>query len=122
KDNRLTHVVKVPPQQMAGANSRQELANLERIMQEKLRDLHMTNGATLMDPTTTYFSYDTEVGKDVVIEPNVFFAPGVKVADNVHILANCHLEGTVVEEGASIGPFARTRPGTKVERKAVVGN
>jgi bifunctional UDP-N-acetylglucosamine pyrophosphorylase/glucosamine-1-phosphate N-acetyltransferase len=122
KDNRQTHVVEVPADEMAGINSRVELARVEKIAQQRLREKHMLGGATLTDPETVYFSYDTVVGQDVTIGPNVFFGPNVKIADNVEILANSHIEGAEVEEGAVIGPFARLRPGSKIGRDAKVGN
>jgi bifunctional UDP-N-acetylglucosamine pyrophosphorylase/glucosamine-1-phosphate N-acetyltransferase len=122
KDNRQTHVVEVSAEEMSGINSRMELARLEKMAQVRLREKHMLGGATLTDPDTTYFSYDTVVGHDVIIGPNVFFGPGVTIGNNVEILANSHIEGAVVEEGASIGPFARLRPGSRIGKEAKVGN
>ncbi len=122
KDNRQTHVVEVPAEETEGINSRIDLANVERLFQRKLREEHMLGGVTLVDPDTVYFSYDTLIGQDVTIEPNVFFGPGVKVRNNVHILANCHITGTEIEEGAHVGPFARLRPGSKIGKEAHVGN
>ncbi|MFH1158639.1 MAG: bifunctional UDP-N-acetylglucosamine diphosphorylase/glucosamine-1-phosphate N-acetyltransferase GlmU [Pseudomonadota bacterium] len=121
-DNRQTHVVEVPAEEMEGANTRVELARLEKIMQRRLREKHMLNGATLIDPDTVYFSYDTVVGQDVVIGPNVFFGPGVKIGDNVEILPCCHIEGAEIMDAAHVGPFARLRPGTKIGKDAKVGN
>ena len=75
KDNRQTHVVEVPADEMAGINSRVELAGIEKLFQQKLREEHMLNGVTLTDPDTVTFCYDTIIGQDVTIEPNVFFGP-----------------------------------------------
>jgi len=122
KDNRMTHVVEVPVDEMAGANSRQELANLERLMQERLREKHMTEGATLVDPSTVYFSHDTIIGQDVIIEPNVFIGLGVEIGDNVHIKAYSHLEGVKVSNNAVIGPFARIRPESTIASGVIIGN
>jgi len=122
KDNRQTHVVEIAKKEMAGANSRIDLANLEKIAQNQLREKHMLGGATLIDPQTTYFSYDTEIGQDVIIEPNVFFGTSVKIANNVTIKANSHIEGADIEEYAAIGPFSRIRQGSKIGRKAKIGN
>lgn len=122
KDNRQTHVVEVATAELEGANSRIDLARLEKIAQQKLREKHMLNGATLTDPETVYFSYDTAIGQDVTIGPHVFFGPGVKIANDVDILAGCHIEGTEIEEGAHIGPFARLRPGSKIGKGAYIGN
>jgi len=122
KDNRQTHVVEVPAEEMEGINSRVDLAYIEKLFQKRLRDEHMLAGVTLVDPETVYFSYDTVIGQDVIIEPNVFFCPGVVIRNNVHIQANCHIAGSEIEEGATIGPFARLRNGSKIGKDAHLGN
>lgn len=122
KENRTTHVVEVSAEEMSGANTREELAKLEHLMQETLRRKHMLNGATLTDPSSVFFSFDTVVGQDVTIGPNVFFGPGVSIENNVEILAFCHIEGASISEGAKIGPFARLRPGTVIGEEAKIGN
>jgi len=115
-------VVEGEEEEVLGVNSRDELALVEGVMQKRLRQKAMEDGATLQDPSTVYFSYDTKLGKDVVVGPNVFFGPGVTVADNVTINAFCHIEGATIAEGAIIGPFARLRPGADVSAAAHVGN
>lgn len=105
-----------------GINSRADLATLERIVQTRLRTAAMELGATLTDPDTVYFSWDTKLGSDVTIEPHVFFGPGVKIADDVTVKAFSHLEGATIEKGASIGPHARLRPGAKIGAGAKIGN
>ncbi len=122
KNGRTANAIEVPVEEMRGADSRIELANSENTMQQRLRKQHMDNGATLIDPNTTYFSHDTVIGRDVIIEPNVFFGENVTVANNVIIKANSHIEGTAIGEGAEIGPFARIRPGTKIGKRAKVCN
>jgi bifunctional UDP-N-acetylglucosamine pyrophosphorylase/glucosamine-1-phosphate N-acetyltransferase len=107
---------------LAGANSRAELALLEAGMQARLRAAAMAGGATLTAPETVFFAWDTQLGQDVSVAPNVVFGPGVTVEDGVEIRAFSHLEGCVVRSGAVIGPFARLRPGTEVGREAHVGN
>jgi len=105
-----------------GVNSRIELSEAERIFQKRRRQATMEAGVTLIDPDTVYFSWDTAIAADVLIEPNVFFGPGVTVAQGAHIRANSHLEGAQVGEGASVGPFARLRPGATLSAHAKVGN
>ncbi len=122
KDNRTTHVVEVAPTEMEGANTRVELARLEKLMQTRLREKHMLSGATLIDPETVTFCHDTLIGQDVTIGPNVIFGPGVTVENNVEILPFCHIEGAIISSGAQIGPFARLRPGTHIGADAKVGN
>ncbi|MDE2383706.1 MAG: bifunctional UDP-N-acetylglucosamine diphosphorylase/glucosamine-1-phosphate N-acetyltransferase GlmU [Alphaproteobacteria bacterium] len=108
--------------EVAGVNDRAQLSVLEREYQREARRAAMAGGATLIDPDTVYFSADTKLGKDVVVEPNVFFGPGVVVGDDVEILANSHIEGTVISSGARIGPFARLRPGAEIGENAHIGN
>jgi bifunctional UDP-N-acetylglucosamine pyrophosphorylase / glucosamine-1-phosphate N-acetyltransferase len=111
-----------PESETAGVNDRVQLAAIEAQFQSQLRAKAMLNGATLIDPSTVYFSADTKIGSDVVIEPNVFFGPGVTVGDDVEILANSHIEGATIANGARVGPFARLRPGAELGEKSHVGN
>ncbi len=121
-DKRRCVVIKTDPYDVAGINSRGELASMEAEWQGLRRHEAMANGATLIAPDTVWFSWDTELGRDVTIEPNVFFGPGVKVADNVKIRANSHIEGATIGAGCEVGPFARLRPGTVLGEKAKIGN
>ncbi len=114
--------VEVDVDDVAGVNSRSQLAHVEGIFQRRAREAAMAAGVTMIAPKTVWLSFDTLLGRDVTIEPNVFFGPGVKVADNVTIRANCHIAGAVIAEGAVVGPFARLRPGTVVGPDAHIGN
>jgi bifunctional UDP-N-acetylglucosamine pyrophosphorylase / glucosamine-1-phosphate N-acetyltransferase len=107
---------------VAGVNDRMQLAAIEQEFQARLRRKAMLEGATLLMPDSVYFSADTQIGKDVIIEPHVFFGPGVTVGDDVEILASSHLEGATIGRGARIGPFARLRPGAEIGENAHVGN
>ena len=115
-------VIETEAWEVAGVNSRIELAGVEAIWQARRRVEAMRDGATLIAPDTVFFAHDTVLGRDVVVEPNVVFGPGVGVADDVVIHAFSHLEGARVESGAEIGPYARLRPGAKIGRRAKVGN
>lgn len=121
-DGRHCAVVVTDPYDVAGINSRGELAAMEGEWQARRRVSAMADGASLIDPGTVWFAWDTQVGRDVTIEPNVFFGPGVTIADNVKIRANCHIEGTAIGAGCEVGPFARLRPGTILGEKAKIGN
>jgi bifunctional UDP-N-acetylglucosamine pyrophosphorylase/glucosamine-1-phosphate N-acetyltransferase len=105
-----------------GVNSRVQLAEANAAYQTRRREEVMTEGVTLVAPETVYFSYDTEIGQDCLIEPNVIFGPGVTLAPGVTVRAFSHLEGAEVETGAVIGPYARLRPGSLVGEKVRVGN
>jgi bifunctional UDP-N-acetylglucosamine pyrophosphorylase/glucosamine-1-phosphate N-acetyltransferase len=105
-----------------GINNRAELAEAEAIWQKRRRRQAMLDGATLIAPETVYFSHDTDIGADVLVEPNVWFGPDVKVADGAVIHAFSHLEGAAVGPRAEVGPYARLRPGAELHEKAKVGN
>lgn len=111
-----------PEDEVMGVNDRVQLAKAESLMQDRLRRKAMLNGATLQAPETVHMSFDTVLGRDVEVEPYVYFGPRVKVADQVVIHAFSHLEDTVIESTASVGPFARTRPGSHVGAGAKIGN
>ena len=115
-------VVEADESEVMGINSRAELAEAESRWQQRRRKQAMDDGATLIAPETVWFAWDTRLGRDVLVEPNVFFGPGVTVADGVKIRANCHIEGASLASGVEVGPFARLRPGTVLEEKAKVGN
>ncbi|MBM3096425.1 bifunctional UDP-N-acetylglucosamine diphosphorylase/glucosamine-1-phosphate N-acetyltransferase GlmU [Gluconobacter cerinus] len=114
--------VEAPETELAGVNSRVELAQAEATLQQRLRMSAMEGGVTLVSPETTFFSTDTCLEPDVVVEPNVFFGPSVTVRSGALIRAFSHLEGCTVGEGAMIGPYARLRPGTICAADTHVGN
>ncbi len=82
----------------------------------------MAAGVTLRAPETVWFSWDTELAADVVVEQNVVFGPGVSVATGATIRAFSHLEGARVGENVEVGPYARLRPGAVLEAGSKVGN
>jgi bifunctional UDP-N-acetylglucosamine pyrophosphorylase/glucosamine-1-phosphate N-acetyltransferase len=115
-------VVEAPEEEAFGINSRAELAVAEARMQDRLRRKAMDEGATLIDPASVFLSFDTVLGRDVTVEPNVFFGPGVRIGDGVEIHAFSHIEKAEIEAGAIIGPFARLRPGASIGERAHIGN
>jgi bifunctional UDP-N-acetylglucosamine pyrophosphorylase / glucosamine-1-phosphate N-acetyltransferase len=115
-------VVTDDPDEVAGINSRAELAEAEGRWQAKRRRLAMDDGATLIAPETVWFSWDTRLGRDVLVEPNVFFGPGVTVADKAKVRAFCHIEGATLASGTEVGPYARLRPGAVLGEGSKIGN
>jgi len=115
-------VIEGDPYETAGVNSRVELAHLELEWQRRRREQALEEGATLIDPESVWFAYDTKLGRDVTVEPHVVFGPGVRVTDGATIHAFSHIEGASVGAKASIGPFARIRSGTRLAEKTKVGN
>ena len=115
-------VIEGDPYEAAGVNSRAELAHLELEWQRRRREQALEDGATLIDPESVWFAFDTRLGRDVTVEPHVVFGPGVSIADGATIHAFSHIEGATIGAKASIGPFARIRPGTRLAEKTKVGN
>jgi len=121
-EGRRSAVIEAEAWEVAGVNSRAELAAVEAEWQRRRRALAMSEGATLIAPETVWFAHDTEVGRDVVIEPNVFFGAKAVIGDGVVIHGFSHIEGATVHAGAQIGPYARLRPGAEIGEGARIGN
>lgn len=125
--------------EVEGANNRVQLAGLERAYQQRKAEELMIAGASLRDPSRIDIRGNVNVGQEVVIDINCIFEGDVEIADNVIIGANCILkncrigqgaeikpnsiiEDSIIGEIASVGPFARIRPGSELARDAHVGN
>ena len=121
-DRLETRMVMSEAEEVLGVNSRSELAEAEALMQKRLRARAMANGATLVAPETVFLSFDTEIGKDVVIEPHVVIGPRVTIEDGATIKSFCYMEVTRIGPGATVGPFARFRPGANLAKDAHIGN
>ncbi len=121
-DGRRIDYVEADADELIGVDDRTKLAQAEATFQRFRRAEFMQNGVSLKDPDSVWFSWDTEIGRDVTIFPNVVFGPGVKIADNVEIRAFCDIEDAVIGEGASIGPFARIRGGAELGPDVHLGN
>jgi UDP-N-acetylglucosamine diphosphorylase/glucosamine-1-phosphate N-acetyltransferase len=90
--------------------------------QKKLRDKFLKSGVKMLGPETVFFSTDTQIGKNVIIEPYVVFGKKVKVGNNVIIKSFSHLESCKIENKVEVGPFARIRPQTILKEGSKVGN
>ncbi len=115
-------VVRCDESETLGVNSRAELAEAEAGFQARRRQELMADGVTLHAPETVYTAWDTVIGADSIIEPNVICAPGVTVESDARIRAFSHLEGCHVSRGAVVGPFARLRPGAELAEDVKIGN
>lgn len=115
-------VVICAEQETLGVDTRSDLTRAESIFQHHARAAALEAGVTLVAPETVFFSHDTHIGRDVVVEPNVIFGPGVTIETGAVIRAFSHLEGAHVSEGCQIGPYARLRPGAELDRDVRVGN
>ena len=90
--------------------------------QDRLREKFLKSGVKMAGPETIYFSKDIKIGKNVTIEPYVVFGPKVKIGSNVLIRSFSHLENCIVKNKVEIGPYARIRPNTILEKGSKVGN
>ena len=121
-EGRGSAVIEVPAAEVEGINSRAELAAQEAAWQARRREAVMADGVSLVAPETVWLAWDTRIGRDTIVEPNVVFGPGVAIGEGARIRAFSHLEGAVVAAGAEIGPFARLRPGAEIGEGARIGN
>jgi bifunctional UDP-N-acetylglucosamine pyrophosphorylase/glucosamine-1-phosphate N-acetyltransferase len=115
-------VIEASEDDMMGVNSRSELANAERAMQERLRTRALEAGVGMIAPETVFLSHDTVLEADVQVGPYVVFATGVTVRSGAEIKAFSHLEGAEVGAHALVGPYARLRPGAIIEDDVHIGN
>lgn len=114
--------VTCPEAETLGINTRAELAEAERLFQSARRAEMQENGVTMVAPDTVFLAHDTWIGRDVMIEPHVVFGPGVTVENGVTIRAFSHLEGCHLGARATVGPYARLRPGAEIGNDARIGN
>ena len=105
-----------------GVNDRSDLEKVEKCFQNMKKNFFLKKGITILDKNSVYFSFDTKIGKDSIIFPNVYFGPGVDIGKNVKLKSFSHIEGAKIKNLSEIGPFARIRPETVIEEKARIGN
>ena len=91
-------------------------------IQNKLRNKFFKMGVKMTGPETIFFSKDTKIGKNVVIEPYVVIGSKVKIGNNVIIKSFSHLESCKIENKVEIGPYARIRPETILKEGSKIGN
>lgn len=115
-------VVRCAEAETLGVNSRAELIAAEADFQARARTAAIEDGVTLLAPQTVFFAYDTYLGRDAIIEQNVVFGTHVTVESGARIRAFSHLEGCHVSQGATVGPYARLRPGAELQENVHVGN
>jgi|TARA_B110001450_G_scaffold195771_1_gene184216 bifunctional UDP-N-acetylglucosamine pyrophosphorylase/glucosamine-1-phosphate N-acetyltransferase len=90
--------------------------------QTKLRKFFIKSGVKMIGPETIFFSKDTKIGKNVIINPYVVIGPKVKIGSNVIINSFSHLEDCKIKDKVEVGPYARLRPGTILEEGSKIGN
>lgn len=115
-------VVEADASELSGINTREQLADAEAVMQQRLRKVAMAGGVTMIDPYSVYLRYDTKIASDVIIHPHVVFGDGVTVESGVEIRSFSYIEGARIKANAIVGPFARLRAGSVIGENAHIGN
>ena len=95
--------------------------NLQNL-QSNLRKKFLKVGVKMIGPETIFFSIDTKIGKNVIIEPYVVIGQKVRIGNNVTIKSFSHLENCKIENKVDIGPYARIRPGVVLKSGSKNGN
>lgn len=122
KQNLKCSFIIADEKEVMGVNSQEELSIAEKVFQDSKRKEFMAKGVTIIDPNSVYFSYDTELENNTIIEPNVVFLPKVKVEHNCTIKSFSYLEGCTIKSGCKVGPFARIRPDTILNNNVQIGD
>ena len=91
-------------------------------LQNRLRLKFIKQRVKMIDPETIFFSKDTKIGKNVVIDPYVVIGSKVRIGNNVKIFSFSHLESSKIENNVNIGPYTRLRPGTVLQKGSRIGN
>ena len=110
------------PVELMGINNRTELADASLYMRERINIDHMLSGVTIIDPFTTYIDSGVKIGRDTTIHPGVHLIGDTSIGSGSTILPNSIIDSSVVGKGATIGPFARLRPGNVIKDDVRIGN
>ena len=130
---------KVPASEVLGINTKAELAEATRLLRNRINQQWMLRGVTMIDPLTTYIDVDVEFGSDVTIYPNNYLEGKTLIGSDVTVYPNCRitdsfvdggctiyenssLESAHLEPGVKVGPFARLRPDTYLQKGVRIGN
>jgi bifunctional UDP-N-acetylglucosamine pyrophosphorylase/glucosamine-1-phosphate N-acetyltransferase len=136
---RVEAVAAADPREVLGVNDRKQLAAVAAIQRRRILDRLMEDGVTIIDPASTYVEDTVTIGADTVVHPNVVIEGATAIGADCVIGAGCHVSGSrladgvtlrpycviadsVVEAGASLGPFCHLRPQSQVGARAHIGN
>ncbi len=124
--------------EIRGINNRIQLSEAEAIMQKRINEEHMTNGVTIINPSSVFIGSDVEIGRDTIIASNVTLIGNTKIGSGCTVEMGCRIENSEIGdnvsvlnsvilsskigEGTSVGPFAYVRPGCEVGKHVKVGD
>lgn len=126
-------------EELIGVNTLQELEKVRQIMKERIIKKWIDKGVNFMDKSSVFISPDASIGKDTFVYPNVYIEGNTKIGkgcyiypnvriynsivkDGVHIKDSTLVEESLIKNNASIGPFARIRPGSVIGKRTRIGN
>ncbi|MEU6854366.1 bifunctional UDP-N-acetylglucosamine diphosphorylase/glucosamine-1-phosphate N-acetyltransferase GlmU [Actinacidiphila alni] len=135
--HRVGAFVAADHREIAGVNNRVQLAEARRVLNDRLLTRAMLDGATIVDPASTWVDVDVRFEPDALVHPNTQLLGATSVAAGAEVGPACTLTDTVVGAGAkvshtvadqaeigeqaTVGPYAYLRPGAKLGRKAKAG-
>lgn len=122
QENIPTFPIEIPEEEVLGVNTKEELSNLEELMQNRLRIQAMGKGVSFIDPQSVFLNFDTVLEPDVIVEPFVTFGSNVKVSSFTRIRSFSHIEHTTIASHCVIGPFAHLRGNNILEERVEIGN
>ena len=122
KNKNKISFVEINEEEILGINNQVDLSIAEKIGQNILRNKAMLNGVKLIDPETVFLNFDTKLGKNITIHPNVVFGKKVEIEKSVEIKSFSHIEECKIETGSIVGPFARIRGGAEIGNNTKIGN
>jgi bifunctional UDP-N-acetylglucosamine pyrophosphorylase/glucosamine-1-phosphate N-acetyltransferase len=114
--------LEAPFEEVMGINTRSDLSQAENYLQNLWREKALSEGVSLIDPQSVYFSFDTKLSQDVTLFPHVFLGPGVVLHEGVTVLPFCVLEEVEIKKDSRVGPFCHLRSQTVLEEGVCVGN
>ncbi|MBI3597547.1 MAG: bifunctional UDP-N-acetylglucosamine diphosphorylase/glucosamine-1-phosphate N-acetyltransferase GlmU [Nitrospirae bacterium] len=126
-------------EEVTGINTQADLARIERAVRRRIAERHLSEGVTLLDPPSAWIDADVTIGRDTLIYPNVHLEGASRIGEDcvihshtrinncrlgtaVTVMDSCVLTESVLEEGATVGPFAHLRAGTVLHKGAKIGN
>lgn len=136
--NTLASIITEYAEESFGINNRIQLAHVERIVRQQIREKWMLKGVTMLDPNSTFIDSDSQIGKDTIMYPNTYISGQSKIGSNCTIgpssfvkdstigdfstIISSFVQGSILKDHVTVGPFSHLRPGSYIERKVHIGN
>jgi bifunctional UDP-N-acetylglucosamine pyrophosphorylase/glucosamine-1-phosphate N-acetyltransferase len=121
-------ITAVPPEDVLSINSRRQLADVSKVMQDRIQEKLMCDGVTIVDPSNTWIDARAQIGKDTVIHPFTYIHGNVKIGRNCRVGPFAYLrDGTVLEDDVILGVFIEVKnskfgSGTRARHHSYIGD